>query len=60
MRGDGDVALSIFLASKSFGKDRSQQIVSAHALDPWTNFPPAAKPEQGQRATGVPARGEKR
>ncbi len=52
MRGDGDVALNIFLASKSFGKDRSQQIVSAHALDPWRNFLP---PRNRSKASARPA-----
>src|SRR5207244_10722784 len=45
-------ALNIFLASKSFGKDRSQQIVSAHALDPWRNFLP---PRNRSKASARPA-----
>ena len=55
MVGNLDVAFDIFLAGGDVGKDRSEKIVGAHALDLRRNFFAALKTQQSEGASCIPA-----
>ena len=55
MVGQLNGAVNIFLAGRHIGKNRSQQIIGAHALNLRRYFAAALKAQQRQRAVGIPA-----
>src|SRR6202035_5605885 len=49
------VTRNVFRTRGCIGKNRSEQIIGAHALNLWRNFFPVLKTKQRQRPVGVPA-----